>query len=128
MVADIIATEPMIVLVKELGFPIASFIIVISVVIYMIKKNEERQKLSDARYDNLVDQFVKTTQKISDDHKQFVDAIAREIKDMTVVISVMSVKIDNLSESINEKLEAKNPFFVFKDKEDYNKYIQEIKR
>lgn len=128
MVADIIATESMIVLVKELGFPIASFIIVISVVIYMIKKNEERQKLSDARYDNLVDQFVKTTQKISDDHKQFVDTIAREIKDMTVVISVMSVKIDNLSESINEKLEAKNPFFVFKDKEDYNKYIQETKR
>ncbi len=128
MVVDALATESMVVLVKELGFPIAAFIIAISVVIYMIKKSEARQKTSDTRYDNLVDQFVKTTEKISDDNKQFVDKMAKEIKDMTVTISVMSVKIDNLSSSINEKLEAKSPFFVFKDKSDYNKYTKETKK
>ena len=128
MVVDTIATESMAVLVKELGFPIASFIIAISVVIYMIKKNEERQKLSDSRYDKLVDQFVKTTEKISDDHKQFIEKISKEIRDMTVTINVMSVKIGNLSELINEKVEAKSPFFIFKDKEDYDTYIKETKR
>ena len=128
MVVDIIATESMSSLVKELGFPIASFIIAISVVIYMIKKNEERQKSSDTRYDKLVDQFVKTTEKISDDHKQFINTIAKEIKDMTVTTNVMSVKIENLSYLINEKVEAKSPFFVFKNKEDYDKYTKETKR
>ena len=124
----IIATTTMATLVQDLGFPIASFIIAISVVIYMIRKNEERQKLSDARYDKLVDQFVKTTEKISDDHKIFVDTMAKEIRDMTVTINVMSVKIGNLSGLINEKVEAKSPYFIFKDKEDYDIYIKETKR
>lgn len=128
MVADPITTESMIILVKELGFPIAAFIIAISVVIYMIKKDEARQKTSDIRYDKLVDQFVETAEKISEDRKQFVDTIAKELRDETVAINVMSVKIDNLSKSIEEKLEAKNPFFVFKDKKDYDKYIEKTNR
>lgn len=128
MVADPLVTASMITLVKELGFPIAAFIIAISVVIYMIKKSETRQISSDTRYDKLVDQFIITTEKISEDHKLFVDTIAREIRDMTVAASIMSVKIDNLSRSIEERFEAKNPFFVFKDKEDYDKYIERTKR
>jgi hypothetical protein len=128
MVVDILATEPMIVLVKELGFPIAAFIITISVVIYMIKKDEARQKTSDIRYDKLVDQFVITTEKISEDRMRFANTIAEELRDMTVAVSIMSVKIDNFSRSIEEKLEAKSPFFVFKDKEDYNKYVKGTKR
>lgn len=128
MVADPLTTESMILLVKELGFPIAAFIIAISVVIYMIKKDETRQTTSDIRYDKLVDQFIKTTEKISEDHRQFVDTIAKEIKYMTVAANIMSVKIDNLSKSVEEKFEAKNPFFVFKDKEDYKKYIERSKR
>lgn len=128
MVVDSLAIESMILLVKELGFPIAAFIIAISVVIYMIKKDEARQKTSDTRYDKLVDQFVITAAKISGDHKQFVDTIAKELRDMTVAISVMSVKIDNFSRSIEEKLEAKSPFFVFKDKEDYSRYVKETNR
>ena len=55
MVPDLIATETMITLVKELGFPIAAFIIAISVVIYMIKKSEIRQIACDTRYNKLVD-------------------------------------------------------------------------
>jgi hypothetical protein len=47
---------------------------------------------------------------------------------MTVAVSIVSVKIDNISKSIEEKFEAKSPFFVFKDKEDYDKYIKEMKR
>jgi len=128
MVVDPLTTESMIILVKELGFPIAAFIIAISVVIYMIKKDEARQKTSDIRYDKLVDQFVETTKKISEDRKQFVDTIAKELRDETVAMNVMSVKIDNLSNSIEEKLEAKNPFFVFKDKKDYDRYIEKTKR
>jgi hypothetical protein len=128
MVVDILAAESMITLVKELGFPIAAFIIAISVVIYMIKKDEARQKVSDTRYDKLVDQFVITTEKISEDRMQFANTIAEELRDMTVAVSIMSVKIDNFSRSIEEKLEAKSPFFVFKDKEDYNKYVKGTKR
>ena len=128
MVVDTLATESMVILVKELGFPIAAFIIAISVVIYMIKKDEVRQKTSDIRYDKLVDQFVITTEKISENHKQSVNTIAKELRDITVIANVVSVKMDNLSRSIEEKLEAKSPFFVFKDKEDYNKYIEKTKR
>ena len=128
MVVDPLTTESMIILVKELGFPIAAFIIAISVVIYMIKKDEARQKTSDIRYDKLVDQFVETTKKISENRKQFVDTIAKELRDETVAINIMSIKIDNLSDSINDKLEAKNPFFVFKDKKDYDKYLEKTKR
>lgn len=128
MVVDPLATESMVILIRELGFPIAAFIIAISVVIYMIKKDEARQKTSDIRYDKLVDQFVETTKKMSEDRKQFVDAIAKELRDMTVDVNVMSVKIDNLSNSIEEKLEAKSPFFVFKDKKDYDKYLEKTKR
>jgi hypothetical protein len=128
MVTDPLTIETMILLVKELGFPIAAFIIAISVVIYMIKKSEARQKTSDIRYDKLIDQFIKTTEKISDDHKQNVNTIAEEIKDMTVVVSVMSVKIDNLARSIEERFEAKNPSFVFKNKEDFDRYVKAIKR
>lgn len=128
MPVETLATESMIILVKELGFPIAAFIIAISVVIYMIKKDEARQKISDIRYDKLVDQFVETTEKISEDRKQFVDTIAKELRNETVALSVLSEKIDNLSDSINKKFEAKNPFFVFKDKKDYDKYIERTKR
>ncbi len=128
MPVEALATESMIILVRELGFPIAAFIIAISVVIYMIKKDEARQKTSDIRYDKLVDQFVETTKKISEDRKQFVDTIAKELRDEAVAMNVMSVKIDNLSNSIEEKLEAKNPFFVFKDKKDYDRYIEKTKR
>lgn len=128
MPVETLATESMIILVRELGFPIAAFIIAISVVIYMIKKDETRQKTSDIRYDKLVDQFIDTTKKISEDRKQFVDTIAKELRDETVAINVMSTKIDNLSNSIEEKLEAKNPFFVFKDKKDYDRYIEKTKR
>lgn len=128
MVTDPLTIEAMILLVKELGFPIAAFIIAISVVIYMIKKSEARQKTSDIRYDKLVDQFIKTAEKISDDHKQNVNTIAEEIKDMTVVVSVMSVKIDNIASSIEERFEVKNPSFVFKNKEDFDKYVKGIKR
>ncbi len=124
MVIDPLTTESMILLVKELGFPIAAFIIAISVVIYMIKKDEARQKTSDIRYDKLVNQFANISEHISADHKQFVDTIAKEIKDITVEVSVMSEKIDNLSDSMNEKLEAKSPFFVFKDREDFDRYIK----
>ena len=128
MVVDPLSTESMVILVRELGFPIAAFIIAISVVIYMIKKDETRQKASDIRYDKLIDQFVETTKKISEDQKQSVGIISKDLRDMTVTISVMSEKIDNLSGSIEEKFEAKNPFFVFKDKKDYDKYIDRQKR
>ncbi len=128
MVVDSLAAESMIILVRELGFPIAAFIIAISVVIYMIKKDEARQKTSDIRYDKLVDQFVETTKKISEDRKLFVDTISKEIRDMTVSVSVMTVKIDNLSNSIEEKLEAKSPLFVFKDKKEIDKYMERTKR
>ncbi len=125
---DPLATESMIILVKELGFPIAAFIIAISVVIYMIKKDEARQKTSDIRYDKLVDQFVESTIKISEDRKIFADTIAKDFRDMTVGINIISVKIDNLSKSIEDRFEVKNPSFIFKDKRDYDKYIERTKR
>jgi len=85
MPVETLATESMVILVRELGFPIAAFIIAISVVIYMIKKDEARQKTSDIRYDKLVDQFVETTIKISEDRKLFVDTISKDLRDMTVL-------------------------------------------
>lgn len=67
------------VIVKELGFPIAAFAITIYTLIYMIKKNEKRQELSDERYEELVNKFIITTKKISDQHEMALENLSDSI-------------------------------------------------
>ena len=67
----------------ELGFPVAIFIVAIATIIYIIKKEEKRQILTDKRYDELTNKFVDTITKISDDNNMVLKELSDNIHSFT---------------------------------------------
>lgn len=67
----------------ELGFPVAIFIVAITTIIYIIKKEEKRQILTDKRYDELTNKFVDTITKISDDNNMVLKELSDNIHSFT---------------------------------------------
>jgi uncharacterized membrane-anchored protein YhcB (DUF1043 family) len=67
--------------IKEVGFPITLSLMVvgfiISILIYIIKRDAKRQESSDKRYEELVNNFITQIREISDKH----DIQIREISD-----------------------------------------------
>ena len=69
--------------IRELGFPVAIFIVAITTIIYIIKKEEKRQILTDKRYDELTNKFVDTITKISDDNNMVLKELSDNIHSFT---------------------------------------------
>lgn len=80
--------------IKDVGFPIASFIIMVSILMYVMKRDEKRQEKSEDRYEKLVDKFIETTRQISNQHEIALENMTDELKDMTTELKVIATKID----------------------------------
>lgn len=101
--------------IKDVGFPIASFIIMVSILMYVMKKDEKRQEKTEARYERLVDKFIDTTKQISDQHESAFKEITVELKTMTAELKVIATKVDTYTKIIDEELEARSLSYVFKE-------------
>lgn len=93
--------------IERLGFPTVLILILIWMINYMIKKNEQRQTLSDQRYQELVKVFVKQMQEITDKHTKSVENITKEFHDVTTKIDnrmqiCMKEKEHNVEKIINK--------------------------
>jgi hypothetical protein len=69
-------------LIESLGFPIIAFGVTIYVIIYLIKKEENRQLLNDKRYDELTNKFIGTITKISDENNKMLKDLSDSIRDV----------------------------------------------
>lgn len=69
----------MISVIESLVFPIIVFVIAISIIMYLIKKEEKRQALNDKRYDELTNKFIDTIKKISDENNKMLKELSDNI-------------------------------------------------
>src|SRR3972149_6497510 len=76
--------------IKDVGFPIASFVIMVSILMYVMKKDEKRQEKTESRYERLVDKFIETT----------------------------NINVDVCRRTIDDKLEAQHISYIFKEDND----------
>ena len=101
--------------IKDVGFPIASFIIMVSILMYVMKKDEKRQEKTESRYERLVDKFIETSKEVSERHDKSLKDITTELKNITSELKIITTKIDTYSNIIDEKLEARSPSYIFKE-------------
>jgi hypothetical protein len=67
-------------IIESLVFPIIAFGVTIYVIIYLIKKEENRQLLNDKRYDELTNKFIDTITKISDENNKMLKELSDDIR------------------------------------------------
>lgn len=101
--------------IKDVGFPIASFVIMVSILMYVMKKDEKRQEKTESRYEKLVDKFIETSKDVSDQHDKYIKDLTTELKNITSELKIITTKIDSYSKLIDEKLEARSPSYIFKE-------------
>lgn len=113
VVEELIIQDQTVRMIKDVGFPIASFVIMVSILIYVMKKEEKRQEKTEARYEKLVDKFIETTKNVSEQNNTSIKDITAELKNMTAELKVVGAKIDNYARIIDEEFEAKSPLYIF---------------
>jgi len=74
-------------IIENLLLPTMVFVISISMIIYLIKKEEKIQLINDKRYEELTNKFIYTIEKISGENNKM-------IKDLTDSIHEAMVKFD----------------------------------
>lgn len=104
-------------LIKEVGFPITSFIIMVSILMHVMKRDALIQERTEARYEKLVDKFIETTKGISDQHEKTMKDITSELKSMTSELKIITTKVDTYTNIIDNELEARSLAYVFKGEE-----------
>lgn len=100
--------------IRDVGFPIASFIIMVSILMYVMKKDDKRQEKTEARYEKLVDKFIETTKNLSDQHDTSLKDVTSELKLMTNELKIITIKVDTYTKVVDRQLEARSLSYIFK--------------
>ena len=87
-------------IIKELGFPIASFVIMVSILMYVMKKDEKRQEKT-------------------------IKDVTTELKNITVELKTVSINVNACKNIIEDKLEAQHVSYIFKE-ENEEKTIKKL--
>lgn len=117
-IENVLQQSNIIIFIKELGFPIASFVIMVSILMYVMKKNERRQETTDVRFDKLIDKIMLTAEEHSNKHQQSLEDITEDLKNMTIDLKIVIAKIDTFKTIIEEKLEASSLSYIFEGNKD----------
>lgn len=100
--------------IRDVGFPIASFVIMVSILMYVMKKDDKRQEKTEARYEKLVDKFIETTKNLSDQHDMSLKDVTSELKMMTNELKIITTKVDTYTKVVDKQLEARSLSYIFK--------------
>lgn len=100
--------------IRDVGFPITSFIIMVSILMYVMKKDEKKQEKTEARYEKLVDKFIETTKIISDQHDSSLKDITSELKMIANDMNIITFKVDTYTKIVDQQLEARSLSYIFK--------------
>ncbi len=101
--------------IRDLGFPIASFVIMVSILMYVMKKDEKRQEKTESRYEKLVEKFISNSKEVTDEHEKTIRDMTSELKNITTEMKIITTKIDAYSDIINDKLKARSLSYIFKE-------------
>lgn len=104
--------------IKDVGFPIASFVIMVSILMYVMKKDEKRQEKTESRYERLVDKFIETTKEISEKQEKTLKDVTTELKNIIVELKSVNINVDVCRRTIDDKLEARHISYIFKEEND----------
>jgi septal ring factor EnvC (AmiA/AmiB activator) len=100
--------------IKDVGFPIASFAVIVSILMFVMKSHDKKQEKTESRYEKLVDKFIGTTKELSDKQENSMKEIAEELKKFTVELKDTNAKLDSYKEIIERDLEARSLSYIFK--------------
>lgn len=81
--------------IERLGFQTVLILILIWMINYMIKKNEQRQQLSDKRYEELVKNFIEQMQEMTNKHQQSINSITKGFSNATDQFESVTTEIEN---------------------------------
>ena len=104
--------------IKEVGFPITSFIIMVSILMYVMKRDVTRQEKTESRYESLVNKFIDSTKVLSEKNESVLKDITLELRNITLELKVITTKVDTYTRIIDEELQARSQSYIFDDKEE----------
>jgi len=73
--------------IERVGFPVATTIMVLYTVVWMIRKDEKRQQKGDERYTALVNEFISTMKSMSKDNQSVLAQMAQQLQETTLTIN-----------------------------------------
>lgn len=117
MTLDNLLTPNSVSFIKEVGFPIASFIIMVSILMFVMKRDVTRQEKTEARYESLVNKFIDSTKVLSEKNEAVLKDITFELRDITSELRVITTKVDTYASIIDEELQARSQTYIFDNKE-----------
>lgn len=90
--------------IDRVGFPIFMTVIIISIIIWMMKKDEKRQDKSDDKYTLLINEFISTMRTMINDNQQILLKMTQELQESTVKINSnilkTQVKIEEIEDDV----------------------------
>lgn len=72
--------EATIVFIKDVGFPVVAFLMMLALYIRMTKSFEKKQNEDACRYENLVNRFIETIDKISTEQTKALSEMSQQLK------------------------------------------------
>lgn len=69
--------------IKDVGFPVAAFVMMLALYIRMTKASEKKQNEDACRYENLVTKFIETIDKISAEQTKALNEMSVQLRTHT---------------------------------------------
>ena len=87
--------------IRDFGLPTLLVLVLLSFVLWISRRDDQRQLKADARYEGLVNRFINDFKEISNVHEKTVDTIVeRHTTSLTGLSHEHTVSIDKLIEEI----------------------------
>jgi septal ring factor EnvC (AmiA/AmiB activator) len=87
----------------------------VSILMYVMKKDEKRQEKTESRYEKLVDKFIDTAREMSVKQEKTIKDVTTELKNITVELKTVSINVNACKNIIEDKLEAQHVSYIFKE-------------
>lgn len=112
-------------LIQQVGFPIGVNIALISLIVWMIKKDQKRESKMEGNYAQMIEKLFETINKTTERHEQTVENIGKELKLLTTEFGKMGLRMDRYTGIVDEQLEAKRRLMIFKNREELEELREE---
>lgn len=103
--------------IKDVGFPIASFVIIVSILMFVMKSHDKKQEKTESRYEKLVDKFIVATKELSEKQENSMKEVSEELKRFIIELKDVNAKVDSYKQIIERDLEARSLSYIFKEDE-----------
>lgn len=105
-------------IIQSVGFPVGVNIALISLIVWMIQRDQKREVKIENRYAQMVDKLFETINLTASRHEKTVTEINSELKNVTSELAKFGLRMDRYSGIVDDELEARRKLLIFRDRDE----------